>query len=62
MTWFLHAYQWFWIRGTMLLLPQDILFWTFLGILVVANSLYEMKYGRKRSLGGRRSIGARSVR
>ncbi len=61
LTWFLHAYQWFWIRGTTLLLPQDMLFWTFLGLLVVANSLYEMKYGRKRSLGGTkinwRSIG-----
>ncbi len=51
MTWFLHAYQWFWLRGTVLLVVQDILFWTILGLLVVANSLYEMKYGRKRSLG-----------
>lgn len=51
MTWFLHAYQWFWLRGTMLLVIQDILFWTILGLLVVANSLYEMKHGRSRSLG-----------
>lgn len=51
MTWFLHAYQWFWLRGTMLFVVQDILFWTILGLLVVANSLYEMKHGRARSLG-----------
>ena len=51
LTWFLHAYQWFWIRGTALFVPQDILFWTLLGVLVVINSLYEMRYGRKRSLG-----------
>lgn len=51
LTWFLHAYQWFWLRGTMLFVPQDILFWTILGGFVVLNALYEVKYGRKRSLG-----------
>lgn len=50
MTWFLHAYQWFWLRGTMLLVPQDMLFWAILGVLVVANSLYEMRRGRARTL------------
>jgi hypothetical protein len=52
MTWFLHAYQWFWLRGTVLFVWQDILFWTFLGGLVVVNSLYEAKHGRERSLRG----------
>ncbi|HVF62997.1 MAG TPA: hypothetical protein VNE58_03265 [Casimicrobiaceae bacterium] len=52
LTWLLHAYQWFWLRGTMLLVWQDILFWAILGLLVVANALYELKHGRKRSLGG----------
>jgi D-alanyl-lipoteichoic acid acyltransferase DltB (MBOAT superfamily) len=51
LTWFLHAYQWFWLRGTVLFVLQDILFWTVLGALVVANSLVEMKFGRKRTLG-----------
>lgn len=55
MTWFLHAYQWFWLRGTMLFVAQDILFWTILGALVVANSLYEIKHGRKRSLGAQKT-------
>jgi hypothetical protein len=30
---------------------QDILFWTILGLVVVANSLWEMKHGRERKLG-----------
>jgi hypothetical protein len=51
MTWFLHAYQWFWIRGTALFVLQDMLFWIILGMLVVVSSLYEMRYGRRRSLG-----------
>jgi D-alanyl-lipoteichoic acid acyltransferase DltB (MBOAT superfamily) len=51
LTWFLHSYQWFWLRGTWLFVPQDILFWFVLGVLVVLNSLYEIKYGRRRSLG-----------
>ncbi|MGE3513132.1 MAG: hypothetical protein AB7N65_30085, partial [Vicinamibacterales bacterium] len=54
MTWFLHAYQWFWLRGTMLFVLQDILFWTILGGFVVLNSLYEIKYGRSRSIAAKR--------
>ncbi|MFM9969267.1 MAG: hypothetical protein ACKVQK_12825 [Burkholderiales bacterium] len=50
MTWFLHAYQWFWLRGSVLFVAQDILFWTILGVLVVLNSLYEIKHGRVRTL------------
>jgi len=50
MTWFLHAYQWFWLRGTMLFVAQDILFWAILGVLVVINSLYEIKHGRARAI------------
>ena len=51
LTWFLHAYQWFWIRGTSLFVLQDILFWAILGLLVVVNSLYEMRHGRARTIG-----------
>ena len=50
-TWLLHAYQWFWIQGTLLLSVPDVLFWGILGFLVVTSVLYEAKYGRKRSLG-----------
>lgn len=49
-TWVLHSYQWFWLRGNWHLVPQDMLFWAILAVLVTANSLYEEKYGRKRRL------------
>lgn len=52
LTWFFHAYQWFWLRGNFLLTSQDILFWFTLALLVVANTVYEAKRGRKRTLGG----------
>lgn len=49
-TWVLHSYQWFWLRGAPLISQTDIIFWTILGTLVILNSLYEAKFGRKRSL------------
>jgi hypothetical protein len=51
LTWFFHAYQWFWLRGTFLLTAPDMLFWFILACLVVANTLYEARRGRKRTLG-----------
>lgn len=51
MTWFLHAYQWFWLRGTFLLTAPDILFWTILALLVIANTFYDITHTRKRTLG-----------
>jgi hypothetical protein len=48
-TWFLHLYQWYWLRGTMLLEWHDVLFWTVLGLLVVWNSLHEIRFGRERA-------------
>jgi D-alanyl-lipoteichoic acid acyltransferase DltB (MBOAT superfamily) len=49
-TWALHSYQWFWLRGSFPIIWQDAVFWGILAALVVGNSLYEMKYGRKRVL------------
>ena len=49
-TWFLHSYQWFWLRGSFLLVWQDVMFWGALALLVTVNSLYELKWGRKRTL------------
>jgi len=46
-TWFLHSYQWFWIQGSFLLSGPDVLFWLSLALLVVINSLYEVKHGLK---------------
>lgn len=50
-TWALHTYQWFWLRGKVLLAWTDAAFWTILSVLVVINALYEMRHGRVRSLG-----------
>jgi alginate O-acetyltransferase complex protein AlgI len=47
MTWFLHLYQWFWLRGSALLVWQDMLFWAFFGGLVVANAIHEERSGRQ---------------
>jgi hypothetical protein len=49
-TWVLHAYQWFWLRGSVLLTGPDMAFWGILAVLVIINSLYEVKYGRERTL------------
>ncbi|HUF29598.1 MAG TPA: hypothetical protein VMM77_02965 [Gemmatimonadaceae bacterium] len=49
-TWFLHAYQWFWILGTFLLSWTDVAFWAILAGLLVANTLVELRHGRSRTL------------
>jgi hypothetical protein len=49
-TWFLHSWQWFWIRGSFLFTWQDISFWTILALLVMANAVYETKTVRRRTL------------
>lgn len=51
-TWFLHSYQTFWVRNSFPMKPQDLIFWGSICAFVIFNSLYEMKKGRKRSLGG----------
>lgn len=42
-TWFLHSYQWFWLRGGFPLRFQDILFWGILGILVHRGVMKEFR-------------------
>jgi hypothetical protein len=61
-TWFLHAVQWYCLRGTFLISGQDILFWCILAGLVIVNSVWEFKRGKQGtiSLGGvswKRAIG-----
>ncbi|MFP5353530.1 MAG: hypothetical protein ACLGIK_00005 [Gemmatimonadota bacterium] len=51
-TWFFHSYQWFWLLGTWLWSTTDALFWAVLGCCLVANSLYEARAGRARSVSG----------
>ncbi len=49
-TWLLHSYQFFWIRGEWLITWQDSLFWGLLALLVLGNALWELRTGRNRSL------------
>ncbi len=43
MTWILHAYQTWWLRGFLSFSWPDTLFWTVLGLLVVGNGVWELK-------------------
>ena len=49
-TWALHSYQTFWIQGHFLLAWNDVMFWSVLAVLVLANSLHEWRRGRQRRL------------
>jgi hypothetical protein len=42
--WLLHAYQWFWIKGTLLFTLQDITFWGIFGLAVALNAVYQIKH------------------
>lgn len=46
--WFLHAYQWFWVRGSFLITFQDTTFWAIFGITVMLNSVYEAMPKKKK--------------
>jgi len=50
-TWALHSYQWFWLLGVFPLTIRDLLFWSVFGGLVVINSVWQLKAGKKGSLG-----------
>jgi D-alanyl-lipoteichoic acid acyltransferase DltB (MBOAT superfamily) len=41
--WFLHSYQWFWIRGNFPVHTTDMLFWGIFGFLVACNSVLAMR-------------------
>ncbi|MEM7205020.1 MAG: hypothetical protein AAF628_32500 [Planctomycetota bacterium] len=51
-TWWLHSYQWFWLRGSFPVKWQDGLFWCLIGLFMVWNTLYEQ---RKSAARGRRA-------
>ncbi|MEQ8705800.1 MAG: hypothetical protein RIC19_17870 [Phaeodactylibacter sp.] len=46
--WFLHGYQWFWIRGQFPLTIQDAVFWGVFGIAVALNSIVQARTRKKR--------------
>jgi len=56
-TWLLHAYQWFWLRGSALFTAPDALFWGVLGALSLLNTLWERR-SRRRGAGAPRADGA----
>jgi len=47
LTWLLHSYQWFWLRGSFPIILQDILFWGILAGLVIFNILREAQQTAK---------------
>ena len=47
-TWALHAYQYYWLTGRLLLSVTDVAFWTVLGAWVIVNLLIEIR-ARERS-------------
>ena len=58
-TWILHSYQLFWVEGRYKLTWPDTIFWGVLGILVVANVLYDIRHPRQ--AGGSSSWKSRAV-
>jgi len=49
-TWILHSYQWFWLRGGFPIEMQDALFWGILGALVIYGSLRELNRPKQRAV------------
>lgn len=49
-TWAFHIYQTWWITGAVSWSWPDALFWTALGLLVLANSLLELRRSKRRKL------------
>jgi len=63
-TWALHSYQWFWLRGTFPVTWSDTLFWGILAGLVVIATLRESGAARQRrrpSRGWELGLGIRTV-
>jgi hypothetical protein len=46
LTWLLHSFQWFWLKGKFPLRLVDILYWGSFGVLVAMNTVFEMKKNR----------------
>ncbi len=58
-TWFLHGYQWFWLRGTVPFSLVDGLFWTFFAVFVIINAVHEV---RRKKAPARQAAGGGSGR
>lgn len=60
-TWLLHSYQWFWLRGEWLFTWPDTLFWAILGALVIVNVVVESKRRRKARVSGWQGYAVRGL-
>lgn len=60
LTWFFHAYQFFWLRGNFPIISQDIIYWSVFGIFVTINTFYQIRRGRNTALKNK-SLGVRSA-
>lgn len=48
LNWLLHAFQWLWLKGSILLTIQDVSFWAIFGLAVAGNALYLAKRRNRR--------------
>ncbi len=48
-TWLLHSYQWFWLKGSFPLRTIDALFWGIFGILVSINAVVQQRSPKKKA-------------
>jgi hypothetical protein len=46
-TWFLHAYQFFWLKGQFRVTGNDALFWAILGSVMLVNVWFESKHKKR---------------
>ena len=51
-TWFLHAYQFFWLKGQLRVTAVDSLFWVILGSAMLANVWFENKHKKRLPVAG----------
>lgn len=51
-SWLLHSYQWFWIRGSFPLTVVDAIFWSLFAVTVLTNSFLQARGTRRRSKPG----------
>ncbi len=49
LTWLLHSFQWFWLKGKFPLRLVDVLYWGTFGVLVAINTILEMKKNRMKT-------------
>lgn len=48
-TWLLHSWQWYWIKGSFPILPNDILYWSIFGTIIAVVSVNKFSKNKKLS-------------